>query len=252
MPLDHGADSIHTGRMLQLVGLGKSFGAKRVLRGLDAELEPGTITAIVGANGSGKSTLLRILWGELERDSGSLLWAGEAVDTASERWKRLVGAVPDDDALIDGLSIRSHFRLCGGMSSLAPGVVEDRASRLIEIFGLGEADMSTRSAGEASRGNRKRLACALALMGEPWIVLMDEPFSGLDVEMSASLSGILGLLAGRGLIVAFSSHDDGITRSVADRYLFLADGSSTGGFARDLPGRPSGTSIPEGALPWLG
>jgi ABC-type multidrug transport system ATPase subunit len=237
--------------MLKLVGLGKGFGTKRVLRGMDADLDPGTVTAVIGANGSGKSTLLRILWGELRPDAGSLLWEGEAVDTGSERWKRLVGAVPDDDALIDGLSIRGHFRLCGGLSCLAPGVVEDRASGLIEIFGLSEAEKSTRSVGEASRGNRKRLACALALLGEPRVVLMDEPFSGLDMEMAALLSGILSLLASRGLIVAFSSHDDGITRSLADRYLFLADGSATSGPARDLPERPSMTSIPEGALPWL-
>lgn len=238
--------------MLKLAGIAKSFGAKIVLKGIDAEFNPGTITAIVGANGSGKSTFLRILWGELERGSGSILWTSEAVDTTSEHWKRLIGAVPDDDALIDGLSIRGHFRLCGGLSGLAPATVEERTSKLIDLFGLAEAERTTRSAGEASRGNRKRLACALALIGEPRVVLMDEPFSGLDVEMSALLSRIIRMIAGRGLIVAFSSHDDGITRSVADRYLFLADGGSTGGFVSNLPGRPTGAAIPEEALPWLG
>lgn len=237
--------------MLELKGLKKSFSGRAALDGVDAVLSPGTVTAIVGSNGSGKSTLLRLLWGELRQDSGSLSWNGKIADTASESWKRLVGAVPDGDALVDGLSIQGHFRLCGSFSGLAASDIAVRADHLVALFSLKEAVRTTRSADEASRGNRKRLALALALLGEPEIVLMDEPFSGLDAERSATLSRILRLLADRGRVVAFSCHDDGITRSAADRYLELRDGTARCGRIADLHGTEATAIDLAGALPWL-
>ncbi|MBU0927159.1 MAG: ABC transporter ATP-binding protein [Spirochaetes bacterium] len=237
--------------MLEIRGIVKRFGGRPALDGLSATIAPGEVTAIVGPNGSGKSTLLRILWGEARQDEGSLAWEGETVDTASERWKRLVGAVPDDDALIEGLSIRGHFRLCGNLAGLPSRVVEERADRLVELFGLADAVATTRSADEASRGNRKRLACALALLGEPRILLMDEPYSGLDAERAASLSDILRLLAAKGRAVAFSCHDDGITRSVADSYLLVRSGTAEQGPIDRLTRLEAMEPGPGGALPWL-
>lgn len=237
--------------MLQTRALSKSFGANQVLCTLDVALEPGTVTAIIGPNGSGKSTLLKILWGELRPDSGTVLWDGSILDASSEHWKRLVGAVPDDDALIEGLSIRGHFRLCGGLSGIPPRVLEERTDSLIDVFGLRDAERSTRSADEASRGNRKRLALALALLGEPRIILMDEPYAGLDAEHAASLTAVLRLLAKRGRIVAFSCHDDSITRSSADRFLELRDGTTHSGSICELPDNAFTSTDLSGALLWL-
>ena len=237
--------------MLELNGISKRYGIRNVLVDLDASLQPGTVTAIVGPNGSGKSTLLRLLWGELRPDSGSITWKGETVDTSAETWKRLVGAVPDDDALVEGLSIEGHFRLCGAFSSLLPRELAERTAHLIRLFSLEEAMRTTRSADEASRGNRKRLALALALLGEPGIVLMDEPFSGLDAERAATLATILRLLAQRGRVVVFSCHDDGITRSAADHYLLVRGGKASGGRIEQLPPQTTQALDSAGALPWL-
>lgn len=237
--------------MLELSGMMKGFGGRIVLDGIDASFQPGSVTALVGANGSGKSTLLRLLWGELKQDAGSIRYDGRVVDTTSEQWKRLVGAVPDDDALIDGLSIQGHFKLCGGFSGLSRDQVAERAEHLIRLFELEEAMQRTRSADEASRGNRKRLALALALLGEPRIVLMDEPFSGLDAERAAALATILKVLAERGRIVVFSSHDDGITRAAADRYALVSAGKVTSGPIERLPPWSSQAIDTAGALPWL-
>ncbi len=238
--------------MLELMSIVKAFGGRSVLDSLSAALTPGTVHTLVGPNGSGKSTLLKALWGELRLDSGSIAWGGKVVDTASESWKRLIGAVPEDDALVEGLSIRGHFRLCGALSGLSRAEVETRADQLVALFGLGEAERATRMAAEASRGNRKRLACALALLGEPSIILMDEPFSGLDAERAAELTAVLRLLADRGRLVVFSCHDDGITRGSADRYLLLRDGKAETGSVGDLPARRrSEAPIGPGTLPWL-
>lgn len=237
--------------MLELNGIVKVFSGRIVLGGVDASFLPGTVTAIVGPNGSGKSTLLRLLWGELRQDAGLIRWNGKTVDTALEDWKRLVGAVPDDDALVEGLSIEGHFRLCGGFSGLPPLEVAERTDHLVRLFSLEEAMRTTRSADEASRGNRKRLALALALLGEPGIVLMDEPFSGLDAERAATLATILRLLAQRGRVVAFSCHDDGITRSAADHYLLVHGGKASGGPIEQLTPQTAQALDTGGALPWL-
>ncbi len=238
--------------MLELRGIVKRFGSRTVLDGVDAVVGEGRVTALVGANGSGKSTLLRALWGEAPADSGALLWRGEPVDPRSPAWKRLVGAVPDDDALIDGLSIAGHFALCGGLSGLSPATVAERSERLVRLFALEDAMATTRAADEASRGNRKRLACALALLGEPELLLMDEPFSGLDAERAASLTATLRAVAARGLTVLLSCHDDGITRQVADRYLLLRDGKAVAGPIGELPRDAAAVPDTEGLLPWLG
>jgi ABC-2 type transport system ATP-binding protein len=237
--------------MLELHGIVKRFGSRTVLGGLDAVVEEGRVTALVGPNGSGKSTLLRALWGEAPADSGELLWRGEPVDARSPGWKRMVGAVPDDDALIDGLSIAGHFALCGGLSGLSPATTAERAGRLVRLFALEDAMATTRMADEASRGNRKRLACALALLGEPELLLMDEPFSGLDAERAAALTATLRALATRGLTVLLSCHDDGITRQVADRYLLLGGGKASSGPIGELPRGSAPVLDTEDLLPWL-
>ncbi|HPB66329.1 MAG TPA: ABC transporter ATP-binding protein [Spirochaetales bacterium] len=238
--------------MLEVRGFVKRFGSRTVLDHLDAVVDEGRVTALVGPNGSGKSTLLKALWGEAPADSGKLLWRGEPIDARSTAWKRQVGAVPDDDALIEGLSIGGHFALCGGLSGLSPATVEDRSERLVRLFALEDAMATTRMADEASRGNRKRLACALALLGEPELLLMDEPFSGLDAERAAALTSILRALASRGLTILLSCHDDGITRRVADRFLLLRDGKAVTGQIGELPRGPATVPDTEDLLPWLG
>lgn len=244
--------------MLELRGVSKAFGRRVVLKSLDVSFQAGAATAVVGPNGSGKSTLLRTLWGELAPDEGAVAWEGRQVDTSSDSWKRIVGAVPDDDALIEGLSIRGHFELCGALSGLDPGEAARRTESLLELFGLCAAARDTASADEASRGNRKRLACALSLLGEPRLVAMDEPFSGLDAESSSALSAVIRLLASRGLTVVFSSHDEGLTRAAADRFLLLG-GAAPGepGFAESGPvsalPTPRMASLDfDKALPWIG
>lgn len=239
----------------------KRFGTAPIFSALDADIHAGSVTALVGPNASGKTTLLRVLWGELKPEEGTIRWEGAPVDTASELWRRTVGAVPDDDALIEGLSIEDHFMLGGTLLGLTPTDIARRTGHLVELFGLEHAAATTRSADEASRGNRKRLACALALLGEPDIILMDEPYAGLDAERAVLLSTVLGVLAGRGRTVLFSCHDEGITRSVADRFLMLGSTVAVTGPLDQLPdtrrgymlssyGSNGGTTAPD-IVPWL-
>jgi ABC-2 type transport system ATP-binding protein len=237
--------------MLKIKGLAKSFGAKAVLNGSYIEFESGRVYALLGPNGSGKSTFLRMLWGELTPSAGSLWHGDEAVDTESPRWKRIVGAVPDDDALIEGLSVRGHLRLCAALMGLNAAEARAREERLIELFGLGEAAEAA-AAEDASRGNRKRLAIALALLGNPSILLMDEPYSGLDAERAEDLCAIFKALASRGLTIIFSCHGVELARKSASHAAIIENG-----FVRCVPleslspHAPSGLTV-EDLLPWIG
>ncbi len=227
-------------RMLELRGISKAFGTRKVLDGFDARLEPGSVTALMGPNGSGKSTLLRILWGELPADSGALVHRGAPVDPGSAPWKAIIGAVPDDDALVDGLSVRGQFSLCGALMGLGRKEANARAEELIGFLDLEEAaalpDVSL-----ASRGNRKRVAIALALLGRPEILLMDEPFAGLDAERAELLTGLLATLSGRGISTLFSCHDESLAaRAAGGRWML-------GTVAATAAARRSGDS-----LRWLG
>lgn len=219
--------------------LNKSFGSGPVLEGFSASVNRGSVAALTGPNGSGKSTLLRILWGELAADSGEILFAGERVDPSERCWKGRIGAVPDDDALVDGLSVRDHFRLCGALMGLGRGEAAARGEELIALLDLGEA-AGLPDAAMASRGNRKRLAIALALLGPAELLLMDEPFAGLDAERADALCGLLATLSARGVTAVVSCHDEWLASRIADTRWSLGAGSPTAG-------RPEGA-----ALRWLG
>ena len=238
--------------MIAIRGLRKSFGGRAVLDWVDADLAAGSVHALVGPNGSGKSTLLRVLWGALWPDGGTVELDGRAHDTASPEWKRLVGAVPDDDALIEGLSIPDHFTLCGRLIGLGEPEIASRTAELVRLFDLEEAVRGTRSADEASRGNRKRVACALALLGAPSMLFMDEPYAGLDAERADMLTALMRELASRGLLVLFSCHDGGLVRAAADGYILLEEGKSRSGPASELPGRgPWGMGGLGDSVPWV-
>ncbi len=237
--------------MLKTKGLSKSFGDKAVLNEIDIEFESGRVYALLGPNGSGKSTFLRMLWGELEPSAGSLWHGGEAVDTESPRWKGLIGAVPDDDALIEGLSVRGHLRLCAALLGLNAAEAAMREERLIELFGLGAAAEAA-AAEDASRGNRKRLAIALALVGNPAILLMDEPFSGLDMERAEDLCAIMKALAGRGLTILFSCHGAELARAVADGAVIIENGRISLVPLESLAPRAASGLSAGTLLPWIG
>lgn len=237
--------------MLKIIGLAKSFGAKAVLLGSDIEFESGRAYALLGPNGSGKSTFLRMLWGELMPSAGSLRYGDETVDTVSPRWKGLIGPVPDDDALIEGLSVRGHLRLSAALMGMSAAEARAREEQLIELFGLGEA-AEAKAAEDASRGNRKRLAIALALLGNPSILLMDEPFSGLDAERAEDLCAIMKALAGRGLIIIFSCHGVELARKAASHAAIVENG-----FLRCVPLESLSPHAASGLtakdiLPWIG
>jgi ABC-2 type transport system ATP-binding protein len=219
--------------VLRVEALSFSYGRRPLLEGLCLEARPGESLAVVGANGSGKTTLLSLLAGVLRPDAGRVSLDGQVRDPGSPEWKALVGFVPDDNALVPGLTFAEHVRLCASLHDLGEAESRRRGAELLDLFGLAESSGDCVEYG--SQGMQKRLACALALVASPRLLLLDEPFNGLDAANVFLLVDVMRECAGRALAVIFSTHGLDLAALAADRYVELAGGrADSGGPASDL------------------
>ncbi len=168
---------------LEAVGLGRRFGQRWVLRGLDFSAQPGQCVAIIGANGSGKSTLLRCLAGLLRPDAGSVRWFGQPAGGAALRaW---IGFMGHESGLYSQLSVYENLLFAARMYGLPHPAA--RAEHWAAEVGL--AAHAHRRVAQLSQGMRQRAALARALIHQPRLVLLDEPFVGLDAHGAAWLAG---------------------------------------------------------------
>jgi heme exporter protein A len=199
-------------------GLEKRFGRSVALRGVDLEVQAGEVLAIVGPNGAGKSTLLRMVAGLVRPSAGTLHVDGLPVGRPEARGR--IGLVGHATFLYPQLTARENLIFAGRLHAVAD--VEARARVLLEAEGLGE--VAERAAGSFSRGMAQRLSIARALMHDPPIVLLDEPFTGLDRRASAGLSERIRALRAGGRALLLVSHDLGQAVALADAALLLGGG----------------------------
>ncbi|WP_062436411.1 ATP-binding cassette domain-containing protein [Herbidospora daliensis] len=180
-------------------GLRKRFGTTPALDGMTFTVGPGTVTGFVGPNGAGKSTTMRIVVGLDRPDAGSALVGGVAYRTL-RRPLTHVGALLDASALQPSRTGRHHLLWL----AQSQGLGARRVDEVLDQVGLGPA--ARRRAGGYSLGMRQRLGIAAALLGDPPILLFDEPFNGLDPEGIVWIRGLLRSLADEGRAVLVSSH----------------------------------------------
>jgi ABC-2 type transport system ATP-binding protein len=167
-------------RGIVLEDVARSFGRERVLHGASLYVEPGRVAAFIGPNGSGKTTLLRILAGVLLPDSGSVAVCGEAPGHG------LAGYVPAGDRMLNWrLSGRENLRFFARIAGVRRGDVDTAVLAAAEMADA--ADLLGKRAGECSTGQRRRLMLAVAFLGSPPVLLIDEPFSDLDDEGCAAV-----------------------------------------------------------------
>jgi ABC-2 type transport system ATP-binding protein len=183
---------------ITFTALTKSYRAVTALSGLTAEVSPGRITAFLGANGAGKTTSMRLLLGLSEPDSGSALIGGRAYRDLVHP-SRQVGAVLDQ-GFHPNRSARSTLRIAAAQARVGQSRVDD----VLDLVDLTAA--AGRRVGGFSLGMRQRLALAAALVGEPDVLVLDEPFNGLDPAGIATLRSFLRGFADRGGTVFLSSH----------------------------------------------
>ncbi len=206
-------------------GVGKSYGARTVLCDVDLFVPPGTLTAILGASGSGKTTLLRVLMGFIEADAGTIAVGGSIVAEAGRVHlaanKRAIGYVAQEGALFPHLSAGENVGF--GL----PRSQRKRSARIadvLELVGLGHG-YAGRRVHELSGGEQRRVALARALAPRPRLVLLDEPFSGLDAGLRVETrEAVLSALAQEGTTALLVTHDQAEALSMGREVAVLRDG----------------------------
>lgn len=187
------------GHVLEFTAVTKRFGAVAAVDGLTARVEPGTVTGFLGPNGAGKTTTLRILLGLVRPTSGSATIGGKHYSELAHPLQT-VGAALEASSFHPGRTAANHLKVYAQAAGLP-------TSRIDEVLGLvGLADVAGRKAGGFSLGMRQRLGLAYTLLGDPGVLVLDEPANGLDPEGIRWLRGFLRMLAQEGRTVLVSSH----------------------------------------------
>ena len=205
---------------LVVSGVGKDFGYHRVLRDVSFQVEEGEYVALMGPNGAGKTTLLRLLAGLARPTAGSITVAGVDLNQAGPGLRRRIGFVSHDALLYPELTGRENLAFHARLFGVAD--VETSIAALDAILDL--APILDRPAGLLSRGNRQRLTLARALLHAPRILLLDEPYTGLDEDASTRLTGILQSLVASGRTVILTTHDRGLLEAGPRRVVRIEDG----------------------------
>jgi ABC-2 type transport system ATP-binding protein len=199
-------------------GLTKRFGNIMAVDALSFTVEPGHVTGFLGPNGAGKTTTLRMLVGLVAPDAGTATISGRRY-SASPSPGRLVGVVLEAAGFHPGRSGRDHLRVY----CTACGYPLSRADEVLELTGL--TDAGRRRVRGYSLGMRQRLALAAALLGDPAVLLLDEPANGLDPEGIAWLRRLLQDYAGQGRTVLFSSHTLPEVEQLAEQVVIISRGA---------------------------
>jgi ABC-2 type transport system ATP-binding protein len=202
---------------IEVAGLRKRFGSALALDGMSFVVRPGKVTGFVGPNGAGKSTTMRVILGLDAPDRGTALVDGQPYASLRHPLSH-IGALLDAGALQPGRRARNHLLWLAH----SQGLTARRVDQVIEQAGL--TSVARRKAGGYSLGMRQRLGIAAAMLGDPPILMLDEPFNGLDPEGIVWMRGFLRSLAGQGRAVLVSSHLMSELQDTADHLVVVGRG----------------------------
>ncbi|XAS76435.1 ATP-binding cassette domain-containing protein [Dermatophilaceae bacterium Sec6.4] len=205
--------------MLQTQGLVRRFGERVAVDHLDFEVPDGELVGFVGGNGAGKTTTMRMIMGVLASDEGTITWDGAPVSTAD---RRSFGYMPEERGLYPKQSVISQLIYLGRLQGLAKQAAADSAGRLLDRFDLRERAADKLES--LSLGNQQRVQIAAAVIAHPRLLILDEPFSGLDPAAVDSMADLLREHTARGVGVLFSSHQLELVERLCDRLIVLSHG----------------------------
>ena len=190
--------------MIELSGLTRRFGEFVAVNDLSLHVPKGVIFGFLGPNGSGKSTTVKMLTGILQPSAGDAWIDGSSIRNAPLAIKKKIGVLPEDLALFDSLTIWEHLKMCGPIYGLSRAETEARGEQLLNYLDLW-LDRHT-FVEQASFGMRKKCALAMALLHNPKVLFLDEPFEGIDPVTSRSIKDLLLHMSGKGITVFLTTH----------------------------------------------
>ena len=205
--------------MLEFDGAVKRFDALAALDGCTFEARPGRLTGFLGPNGAGKTTAMRAVFGLLRLDAGTVRWRGAPIVEAD---RARFGYMPEERGLYPRMRVREQLLYLGqlcGRSSAEVGRVTDLWLERLGVAGRADARVD-----ELSHGNQQRVQLVAALVNEPDLLVLDEPFAGLDPIAMAAMAGLLQELAGAGVTVLFSSHQLDLVEDLCEDVVIIDHG----------------------------
>jgi ABC-2 type transport system ATP-binding protein len=205
--------------MLELHSINRSFGDRRVLHDVSFTVAGGRMTGFVGGNGAGKTTTMRVILGVLAADSGTVTLDGSPL-TAEQRTR--FGYMPEERGLYPKMKVSEQIVYLGRLHGMSQPQSEKSTAVLLDRLGLGERRDDTLES--LSLGNQQRAQIAAALVHDPEVLVLDEPFSGLDPIAVEVVLGVLKDFAATGAPVIFSSHQLDIVERLCDDLVVIADG----------------------------
>ncbi len=208
---------------ISVQGVSKCYGTKRALDGVNFEVAPGEVFGLLGANGSGKTTLNRCIATLLRPDEGRIAVDGHDAETQPDAVRSSIGYLAEFPTFYPSLSAEEFLRFLGGLRGVPEATVSERIDRWIRLFELEEARKLP--LGGFSQGMKRKIALAGALLGDPRVVLLDEPTNGLDPPSVYLFRQVIGSLKEQGRTVLLSSHVLPLVQQACDRVAVLAGGT---------------------------
>lgn len=208
--------------MLELRNVSKHFSGIPAVDDVSFSARPGEVTGYLGPNGSGKSTTMKMITGLIEMTSGHILFQGRPIQDDLIAYKRRMGYVPEEPYLYNHLSGVEYLTMVSQLRNLPQRESSERIDGLLRMLAL--YDDRHASISGYSKGMRQKVLIAAALLHNPELVLLDEPFSGLDVGSALVLRSLVQELAARGKVVLFSSHELDTVERVCSHTVILHRG----------------------------
>ena len=206
--------------MLEFSQVSKRYDDVAALSRCSFEVRPGRLTGFVGPNGAGKTTAMRTVFALVLPDEGTVTWQGHPVGAAD---RRRFGYMPEERGLYPRMRVAEQLVHLGRLSGLTAAAATREAARWLDALGLGDRKMSRLD--DLSHGNQQRVQLAAALLNSPELLVLDEPFSGLDPLAMDAMSALLTDLAHEGAAVLFSSHQLDVVEHLCEDVVVIDRGT---------------------------
>lgn len=209
--------------MLEVRHLMKRYRRIPAVADVSFTIRPGEVLGYLGPNGAGKSTTVKVLIGLIEPTNGEILFKGKDVRGDWPAFLRVVGYVPEEPNLYPQLTGREYLQLTGRLRGIPRAALEARMDRMLRLFSLWEDRHVLLSS--YSKGMRQKILISAALLHDPELLILDEPFSGLDVNTAMVLRSLIRALSSEGKMILYSSHVLETVEKVCDSVLILRKGA---------------------------
>lgn len=213
---------METNQILEIIDLKKSFGEKKVLKGINLKINKGSIIGYIGPNGAGKSTTVKIIMGLVTGYTGEIRIFGEDISKDDGSYKKKIGYVPEVPEIYDSLTGKEYLTFIAQLYDIDYDKADDKARKLMDILGI--ADVYEKRISSYSKGMKQKLILISSLIHDPEILFLDEPLSGLDANSVMIIKEILSYLAKEGKTIFYSSHIMEVVEKISDRIILINNG----------------------------